>query len=69
MAGRRRVGKEPKGDVGEYSTIGVKNIICNNSREIKYFTKNKCTEEPLSALGYPELGLDFQDTLVSLKLP
>ena len=40
MAGRRRVGKEPKGDEGEYSTIGVKNIICNNSREIKDITKN-----------------------------
>ena len=39
MARRRAVGKEPKGDVGEYSTIGVKNIICNNSREIKEFTK------------------------------
>ena len=32
-------GNEPKGDVGEYSTISRKNIICNNSREIKDFTK------------------------------
>ena len=42
MARRRAVGNEPKGDVGEYSTISRKNIICkcNNSREIKDFTKN-----------------------------
>ena len=39
MARRRVVGNEPKGDVGEYSTISIKNIICNNSREIKDFTK------------------------------
>ena len=39
MARRRVVGNEPKGDVGEYSTISGKNIICNNSREIKDFTK------------------------------
>ena len=41
MARRRVVGNEPKGDVGEYSTISRKNIICNNSREIKDFTKRK----------------------------
>ena len=40
MARRRVVGNEPKGDVGEYSTISIKNIICNNIREIKDFTKN-----------------------------
>ena len=39
MARRRVVGNEPKGDVGEYSTISVENIICNNSREIKDSTK------------------------------
>ena len=42
MARRRAVGNEPKGDVGEYSTISRKNIICNNSREIKVFTKKSC---------------------------
>ena len=39
MARRMAVGNEPKGDVGEYSTISRKNIVCNNSREIKDFTK------------------------------
>ena len=39
MAGRRVVGNEPKGDVGKYSTISEKNIICNNSKEIKDFHK------------------------------
>ena len=39
MARRRVVGNEPKGDVGEYSMISRKNIICKNSREIKDFTK------------------------------
>ena len=42
MARRRAVGKEPKEDVGEYSMISIENIICNNSREIKDFTKNRC---------------------------
>ena len=45
MARRRVVGNEPKGDVGEYSTISVKNIICNISREIKDFTKKRLPEE------------------------
>ena len=40
MARRRVVGNEPKGDVGEYSTISIENIICNNGRVIKDFTKN-----------------------------
>ena len=39
MTRRRVVGNKTKGDVGEYSTISRKNIICNNSREIKDFTK------------------------------
>ena len=39
MARRRAVGKEPKEDVREYSMISIENIICNNSREIKDFTK------------------------------
>ena len=41
MARRRVVGNEPKGDVGEYSTISIENIICINSREIKDFTKKR----------------------------
>ena len=44
MARRRVVGNEPKGDVGEYSTISIENIICNNNREIKDFTKKGETE-------------------------
>ena len=39
MARRRAVGKELKGDVGEYSTISIENIICINSREIKVSQK------------------------------
>ena len=43
LARRRAVGKEPKGGVGKYSTISVKNNICNISREIKDYTKNLFT--------------------------
>ena len=48
MARRRVVGKEPKGDVGEYSTISRKNIVCNNSREIKDVTKKHIETWPLN---------------------
>ena len=49
MARRRAVGKELKGDVGEYSTISIENIICINSREIKDFTKKS-----VGAASYPK---------------
>ena len=53
MARRRVVGNEPKGDVGEYSTISRKNIICKNSREIKDFTKKMSTGTGVSL--WPQL--------------
>ena len=60
MARRRVVGNEPKGDVGEYSTISRMNIICNNSREIKDFTKkpplHDCPGEGAGELGVGKGG-------------
>ena len=54
MARRRVVGNEPKGDVGEYSTISIENIICNNSREIKDFTKKHAVLSHVDKTSLPD---------------
>ena len=44
MTRRRAVDSSRKGMWGKYSTISRKNIVCNNSKEIKDFTKNNYSQ-------------------------